>query len=1122
MRIALPLNLMSSRCRGLIVLTSLALVAVRAAAAPPTAVPPPPRAPRVAEASDEPAQAAAAFAVPVGLTVKLFAAEPEVANPVAMSIDERGRAFVAEVFRAKQGVTDNRQHDEAWLDADLASRTVADRLAYHRNILGGRAAEWAVESDRVRELVDADGDGRADRATVFAAGFNALEQGLGAGVFARRGDVFYTCIPDLWRLRDTNGDGVADERTALVHGFGVRTAFYGHDLHGIVRGPDGRLYFTVGDRGYHVEHEGRTHADAESGAVFRCEPDGTGFEVVATGLRNPQELAWDDLGSLFTVDNNSDSGDRARLVQIVDGGDSGWRMSGQHRGDRGPFGRERHWELPHADQPAWIVPPLAHVAAGPSGFTADQGTGLTPHFRGRFLLADFRGAAAGSGVRTFRVRPAGAAFALEDEELSIGNLLATDVEIGPDGALWVSDWVEGWVGSGKGRIWRFVPQAAAAADDAAAVAEVRQLLAGDWAAVAVEPLVTLLGHPDRRIRLEAQWELARRDAVDALRRVLAAGAAPLLARVHAVQGLGQVARRKPDPAIGTAIAATLADPAWELRLVAARTLGDLRAAAAAPALAPRLADDHAHVRAAAAIALGRIGPAASAAAALVAAVRREAARDGGFDPHARHALVMGLAGTQRAELTTLTDDADAAVRLVACLAMRRHADPAIARCLTDADPRIATEAARAIHDVPIPAANAALAARLLDGPAAGGDGDAFLRRALAACEREGTPESAARLARFVARADATLGRRLEALAILRDWPRPSSRDRVLGAWRPFTAPRDAAVARDAIAAVLPELVAAPLDERLRAALFQAAGVLEVSGMGPLLVASCADAGQPAESRAELLAVLAASGDPACDALATRLCADAAPVVRMAARRVLAARATDADARSALVARLVAVCAADGADGVPIGERQQAVDLLAKLDVPAAREAIAGLVERLRAGTLESGLTLEVLDAAGRGPDLVAEFAATGGDVLAGGDAARGHEIFLKNGVAQCVRCHKHAGAGGEVGPALDGIAVKRDRAYLLESIVEPSAKIAEGHQTTVVVTDDGRAIAGIVKTETPEEIVIVTADGKQERVAAAAVEDRSQGPSAMPADIATKLSRRELRDLVEWLASLRE
>ena len=109
-----------------------------------------------------------------------------------------------------------------------------------------------------------------------------------------------------------------------------------------------------------------------------------------------------------------------------------------------------------------------------------------------------------------------------------------------------------------------------------------------------------------------------------------------------------------------------------------------------------------------------------------------------------------------------------------------------------------------------------------------------------------------------------------------------------------------------------------------------------------------------------------------------------------------------------------------------------------------------------------------------------------------------------------------------MGPALDGIAAKRDRASLLESILEPSAKIAEGYQTTVVVTDDGRSVAGILKAETPEELVIVTADGKQERIAAASIEDRSQGPSAMPADIATKLSRRELRDLVEWLATLRE
>ena len=1111
------------RCGVPVVIAVLALGATRTDAVPPMAVAPPPRVPKVADASDEPQKAMAGFALPAGLAAELFAAEPQVANPVALSIDEQGRVFVAEVFRVRNGVTDNRQHDEAWLDADLASRTVADRLAYHQRFLGDRADDWTAESDRVRELVDADGDGRADRSTVFATGFNGLVQGLGAGVLARRGDVFYACIPDLWQLRDTNADGVADERTSLLHGFGVRTAFFGHDLHGIVRGPDGRLYFTVGDRGYHVEHEGRTHADAESGAVFRCEPDGSGFEVVATGLRNPQELAFDDLGNLFTVDNNSDSGDRARLVQVVAGGDSGWRMSGQHRGDRGPFGRERLWELPHDGQPAWIVPPLAHLGAGPSGLAFDPGTGLTPHFRGRFLLADFRGAPVGSGVRTFRVRPAGATFALEDEELSIGNVLATDVEVGPDGALWVSDWVEGWTGAGKGRIWRFVPQADAAA--AAIVAEVRQLLAGDWATLPPERLVALLGHADRRIRLEAQWELVRRDATDALRSALDNAAAPLLARVHALQGLAQIERRSPDGASVAAIEATLADPAWELRLVAARTLGDLRVASAAPALVQRLADDHAHVRAAVALALGRIGPAvgADAVAALVAAIEREAARPEGFDAYARHALVMGIAGATDATARTRLAAAEAAaVRLVACLAMRRHADPAIARFLADADPRIAVEAARAIHDVPIPAANAALAARLLDGPASGPVGDAFLRRALAACEREGTPEAAARLTRFVLREDATLGRRLEAVAILRDWARPSNRDRVLGAWRPPGTPRDAAVARDAFATALPELVAARLDERLRAAVFQAASVLEVPGTGPLLAGFCADTARDPAARVDVLSALAAANDPACDGLAERLCADTAPAVRMGARRVLAARAADPAARAALAARLATIAGADPHADVPLRERQDAIDLLAKLDHPAAREAIDALVARLRDERLDPALTLEVLDAAGRSPELVEEFATAGRDVRAGGDPLRGHDIFLKNGVVQCVRCHKHAGAGGEVGPALDGIAAKRDRAYLLESIVEPSAKIAEGYQTTVVVTDDGRSVAGILKAETPEELVIVTADGKQERIAAASIEDRSQGPSAMPADIATKLSRRELRDLVEWLSTLRE
>ncbi|HEX6987547.1 MAG TPA: glucose dehydrogenase, partial [Planctomycetaceae bacterium] len=232
--------------------------------------------PPIQPPSDEAERALSAFRVPEGMKATLVAAEPKLANPVAFWIDHEGRYWVCETFRQGNAVVDNRGR-EYWLLDDLAAQTVEDRLAYYRKHLGEEGLKaFSEHHDRIRLLTDTDGDGTVDEATVFADGFNSPEEGTGSGVLTAGEDVYYTNIPHLWRLRDTNGDGVADEREKLLSGFGVRTAFRGHDMHGLVMGPDGRLYFSIGDRGFNVvTKEGERIAMPDRGAVFRCEPDGS-------------------------------------------------------------------------------------------------------------------------------------------------------------------------------------------------------------------------------------------------------------------------------------------------------------------------------------------------------------------------------------------------------------------------------------------------------------------------------------------------------------------------------------------------------------------------------------------------------------------------------------------------------------------------------------------------------------------------------------------------------------------------------------------------------------------------------------------------------------------------------
>ena len=505
---------------------------------------PPAYDPKIAAASDAGTRAIRSFRVPPGLSVELFAAEPHLANPVAFYLDEKGVAYVAETFRHSDGVTDTRNHMN-WLDDDMACRTVADRVAMYKKYLGSKFESFHVQHERVKRIVDRDGDGRADLSTVFADGFNDPASGIGAGLLARKGDVWYTCIPGLWKLRDTDGDGRADRRNLLHDGYGVHVGFLGHDLHGLRFGPDGRLYFSIGDRGFNVTtFDGKTLAVPDTGSVLRCNPDGTDLEVFATGLRNPQELAFDQFGNLFTGDNNSDSGDRARWVYVVEGGDSGWRIGYQFLErpyTRGPWNEERLWYPSFAGQAAYIVPPIANLADGPSGLTYDTGLNLLPaQYKNHFFLVDFRGSSGSSGIRSFAVEPVGASFKLVDSKQLVWSVLATDVDFGPDGALYFCDWVEGWDKPNKGRIYRLLDQSRR---DDPGVKEVKKLLAEGMERTGNEALARLLAHPDMRVRQEAQFELAARGGAAWQTLTDVAGSkSGTLPRIHAVWGLGQAAR----------------------------------------------------------------------------------------------------------------------------------------------------------------------------------------------------------------------------------------------------------------------------------------------------------------------------------------------------------------------------------------------------------------------------------------------------------------------------------------------------------------------------------------------------------------------------------------------------
>ena len=157
-----------------------------------------------------------------GLSAEVFAAEPQLANPVAMCTDEKGRFWVVETFRFDgggigHGVYDIR-HRYHLIDEDLACKTVEDRLATIKRWNNGDLSSLTQFPDRLRLIEDTDCDGKADRSTIFDDSYNEPLDGVASGVLVHGDDIYFANMPNLWLLHDKDGDGKVDEKESLSYG----------------------------------------------------------------------------------------------------------------------------------------------------------------------------------------------------------------------------------------------------------------------------------------------------------------------------------------------------------------------------------------------------------------------------------------------------------------------------------------------------------------------------------------------------------------------------------------------------------------------------------------------------------------------------------------------------------------------------------------------------------------------------------------------------------------------------------------------------------------------------------------------------------------------------------------
>ncbi|MCP4785354.1 MAG: c-type cytochrome [Fuerstiella sp.] len=984
-------------------------------------------------------------------------------------------------------------------------------------------ADLVIRSERIFTLQDADRDGLFDQATLFADGFNDIVTGVAHSVAPIGDDVYATIIPDLWKLTDSNGDGRADRRTSVAHGFAPHFGYGNHDLHSVVQAYDGRIYWSMGDRGVNVlRKDGKRVSYPHTGSILRCNPDGSEFEVFASGLRNCQYFDFDAYGNLFAIDHDADfQGEQERLVYIPEGSDSGWRNYYQYRhsnrvlGEQGrdvysPWLSEVMWKPLHDGQPSHFLPPIENSWNAPAAFSFQPGTALGGKYKDHFLLG-------GSGnIRAFKMVADGAGFARQGEDVVVQGFSEQVLSsaFGPDGRLYFVLWEP----QGKSPLW-----ALQVGDDqessVAAMTDVKVRLSKGFKQEPVAALLALLDHVDRRIRQGAQFELVARGEVEELRALVIDIGAPQLPRLHSLWALGQLEDR--NRAMFLRISQD-GDP--ELRAQVARWAGNLEFDP--DDLLPKLLKDPSpRVQMFAAIAAGKL-KSKNALDPLTDLLVNAANKT----PVLRHAGISGLVGVAtNNQLQSFATHPSTAMRIAAVVALRqRRAAVELLSFLHDVSPQVVADAVRGIYDEATPdtfrehpEVLETLAALL-----SAEHGSAVNVRALAANRRLGTVAAVKRIAEFLDSPQLDRLERLEALNTLSSWSTDTVLDPVDG--RHFPLP---AFGREVLEVAFGEglwTLSKEKDDAISQKAIAILATLKPSAARWQQVAKrVMDQSESEAVRGEWLRWLRLQDSDRFVPLGIATLAEKSAVLRRAAaEQLLSANGAEKEVEHYLLSTLN--------ESQDTFEVQYALSRLSAVSAP--QSILLQYLDDLHSGKLAPELHLDVLEAAAaladtneqlqryldrhraqvdsRGP--LAEYDV----VLKGGNPDIGKSIFLGHAKASCSKCHALSKSDQQVGPSLQGITTRHPISYLLQSLVDPQAVVAKGYSTVTLLLENGQSVAGTVMDETAEILTLKLSDGRQESYAKTAIDERSKPSSTMP-DIKTILSKRELRDLVAYLGTLR-